>query len=234
MAIEIRDLGLVINKNVLVLADFHIGLEEALNKEGVLVPRNQFRDIVERLKKILGKTKFRKIIINGDLKHEFGTISKQEWSQTLLLIDMLSRHAEKIILIKGNHDTILGPIAEKRKVEVADEIMVGKILICHGHKLTKSKNFQKAETIIIGHEHPSISIREGARAEKFKCFLFGSYKGKDLIVMPSFNPLVEGADVTREKVLSPYIKNVGDFRAVVVSDDGKTYDFGKIRDIKNV
>src|SRR3989338_7894314 len=209
MAIKILELGLVINNNVLILADFHIGLEEALNKEGVLIPRNQFRDIVERLKKILGNTKFKKIIINGDLKHEFGTISKQEWKQTLLLLDMLSRHSEKIILVKGNHDTIIGPIAEKRKVEVVDEILVGKNLICHGHKISRSKNFQKADTIVIGHEHPSISVREGPRAEKFKCFLFGKYKGKKLIVMPSFKP-------------------------VIVTDYGETFDFDKVGELKNV
>ena len=231
MALKIRDLGLIINGKTLVLADFHIGLEEAMNKQGVLIPRNQFKDIADRLSRILGKEKFKKIIINGDLKHEFGIISRQEWKQTLLLLDLLSRHTEKIILIKGNHDKTIGPIAEKRKVEVLEEIFVGKILICHGHKI--SPNIKKADTIIIGHEHPSISIREGARAEKFKCFLFGKYKSKRLIVMPSFNPLAEGTDVSKEGILSPYIKNIGSFNAVVVTDSGETFDFGKIGELKN-
>ena len=41
--IEIIDLGLYIKKHkLLVFADFHIGYEESLNKQGVLIPRFQF------------------------------------------------------------------------------------------------------------------------------------------------------------------------------------------------
>ena len=60
------------------------------------------------------------IIINGDIKHEFGTISEQEWRHTLRLLDFLSRYCDEVILIKGNHDMILGPIAKKRNVKVLE------------------------------------------------------------------------------------------------------------------
>ncbi len=74
--IEIVDLGLLIDKT-LVICDTHIGFEEALNKQGILVPRLQFNEIIKRLEKIVNKKKINKIIINGDVKHEFGTISDQ-------------------------------------------------------------------------------------------------------------------------------------------------------------
>jgi hypothetical protein len=138
------------------------------------------------------------------------------------------------VLIKGNHDTILGPIAKKRNLEIVDDFQIGDILIVHGHKEVKDEKLKKVKTIIIGHEHPAISIKEGLRAERYKCFLFGKYKKKNLIVMPSFNPLVEGADVRKERLLSPYIKNISDFRAVAISDDGTAFDFGKIKGLKNV
>ncbi|MBU4015741.1 hypothetical protein KJ878_06140 [Patescibacteria group bacterium] len=49
--IEIIDLGLLLNQEkILVFADFHIGYEEALNKQGILVPRFQFKDVIKRLK----------------------------------------------------------------------------------------------------------------------------------------------------------------------------------------
>jgi putative SbcD/Mre11-related phosphoesterase len=191
--IEIIDLALLVG-DVLVLADFHIGYEEALTKQGVLIPRFQFKDTMDRLEKIfnfLGKNNkaIGTVVINGDLKHEFGQISMQEWREALKVFDFLAEKCDKIVLIKGNHDTILGPIAEKRALEVVEEFVVDDILIAHGHKLSETLNFNKCNTIIIGHEHPAVSLRENpdsVRVEKFKSFLKGKYKEKTLIVQPSF------------------------------------------------
>ncbi|MBW2966513.1 metallophosphoesterase, partial [Candidatus Woesearchaeota archaeon] len=105
---KIIDLALYLTKSkTLIIADSHIGHEEALNKQGILVPRFQFKELILRLEKILKKIKLNTIIINGDIKHEFGTISNQEWRHTLRLIDFLSKHCKNLFLIKGNHDKIL-------------------------------------------------------------------------------------------------------------------------------
>src|SRR3989338_5634354 len=129
--IEIIDLCLLLKKeNILILADTHIGYEESLNKQGILMPRFQFKEIIERLEKIIKQTaKVDKIIINGDIKHEFGTISEQEWRHTLRLLDFLGKYCNEIILVKGNHDKILGPIAKKRNVKVLEKIVIGENLI---------------------------------------------------------------------------------------------------------
>ena len=50
---------------ILVIADLHIGYEEALNKEGVLVPRHQFKLTKELLEKMLAVVKPEIIVING-------------------------------------------------------------------------------------------------------------------------------------------------------------------------
>ncbi|MBU0535337.1 MAG: metallophosphoesterase [Nanoarchaeota archaeon] len=228
--IKIVDLGLKIGKT-LIIGDLHIGYEEALNKQGVMVPRFQFKDILRRLTAILKKAKPDLIIVNGDIKHEFGRISDQEWRETLKIIDILQDNSKKVVLIKGNHDKALGPIAEKGGVEIADryELDSGKILILHGH--SKENISKKARTIIISHEHPAVSIREGPRVEVFKCFLKGRYKGKELIVLPSFNLVTEGTDVLREKMLSPFLhQNLDDFEVFIAGD--KTYNFGKIKNLK--
>ena len=226
--IQIIDLALYLPKyKTLIIADSHIGFEEALNKQGILVPRFQFKELIQRLEKILSKVKPETIIINGDVKHEFGRISEQEWRHTLRLIDFLSRHCKNLFLIKGNHDTILGPIAEKRKITTADQIILGDILITHGHKLVK---FPKPiKTIIIGHEHPAVGLREKARVEIFKCFLKGKYKKAVLIVQPSLNLVTEGTDITREKLLSPFLKDIRNFECFIVED--KVYRFGKIKNL---
>ena len=227
--IEIIDLGLYIKKHkLLVFADFHIGYEESLNKQGVLIPRFQFKDIIQRLEKILARVKPDTIVVNGDLKHEFGKISEQEWRETLKLIELLAKNCKKLLLTKGNHDKIVEPIAKKRNIGIVDSYEIDGILIIHGDKVPK--NTGKYKTIIIGHEHPAVSIRERGRIEKFKCFLAGKYKRKALIVQPSFNLITEGTDVLRGDLLSPFLhQDLKNFDVYVVAD--KIYKFGKLRNL---
>src|SRR3989338_1142061 len=219
--IELIDLAIYTNKT-LIVTDFHIGYEEALNKQGLLVPRFQFQEIMIRLDSILDKLKSKeidRIIVNGDIKHEFGTISEQEWRHTLKLLDYFGKRCKEIILIKGNHDTILGPIARKRNIRVMDHFTIDNILITHGDKIPNKDLLKKSKIIIIGHEHPAVSIREGPRAELFKAYLIGKWKNKNLIVQPSFNLVTEGTDMLKEEVLSPFLKqNLGNFDVVIVAD----------------
>lgn len=233
--IDAVDLGLFIRKSkTLVLADFHIGYEEELNKRGVLVPRMQFRDTIIRLEAILSAVSPKVIVVNGDLKHEFGKISEQEWRETLKLIDFLAKKCKKLVLTKGNHDTILGPIAKKRNIEVADYYIDGSILIIHGDKipeqLLKSLG-SRLKAVVISHEHPAVSIRDGPRVEKFKCFLKGKFRGKTLIVQPSFNQVTEGTNVLSEELLSPFLhQDLGSFRCYVVGEK-EIMDFGRLKNL---
>jgi hypothetical protein len=243
--IEAVDLALYIPESkTLVLADFHIGFEESLESQGVLVPRFQLKDILARLKKIFDKVgagNVRTIVINGDLKHEFGEISRQEWNDCLALIDFLAANCEQIILIKGNHDTILGPIARKRNLEVVDSYAVGDIFITHGHKLPEKELAKTINTILIGHEHSAISLTEAAKTERYKCFLKANWKDKagsrtlTLIAQPSFNLVVEGSDIAQAKLLSPFLQkgaSISNFEVFVVDDKkGEILAFGKLKNI---
>ena len=102
-----------------------------------------------------------------------------------------------------------------------------KLLVIHGNKTPGEKILSEISTIIIGHEHPAVSIKEGPRIEQYKCFLKGKYKKKDLIVQPSFNSIVEGTDILKDELLSPYLhQNLENFEAYIVED--KIYKFGKI------
>lgn len=228
--IEIVGLGLYLKKQgVLVVSDFHLGYEGSLEKQGVFIPRFQAKDIMEGLEKALKKTKPRTVIINGDLKHEFGRILQSEWRYILRTFDLIFTYCKKIVLVKGNHDVILAPIAAKRNIVLVDDIFVDDIYICHGDSLDEEK-VKKSTTIIIGHEHPAVSLQEGARVEKFKAFLKGKYKRKTLIVQPSFNPVFAGTDVLREKRLSPFLqKDIGNFEAWLIGDTVRY--FGKLKEL---
>jgi uncharacterized protein len=105
----------------------------------------------------------------------------------------------------------------------------------HGDKIPDDLMTKDESTIIIGHEHPCIGIRNGERFEKIKCYLKGSYKEKNLIVMPSFNFVTEGSDILHEKSLSPYLKkrSIGEFEVYGIENFEVLY-FGRIKDILNV
>ena len=230
--IEIIDLTLFFKKEkILVFTDTHLGYEEALNKKGVLIPKFHFKDLMKKLEKILKKTNPKKIILLGDMKHEFGKISDDEWRDAKKLIDFLKKNSDELILIKGNHDKIIEPIAKKFGLEVKTKYLSKNSFFCHGDFIPeelKSKDYLKdIENIFIGHEHPAITLNDGVRTEKFKCFLKGTWENKNLIVLPSFNLLTTGTDVLTGKLLSPFLKqDLKPFEAYVVSE--KIYNFGKL------
>src|SRR3989344_3911715 len=171
--IEIIDLALYLKKEkTLIISDLHIGIEESLNKQGILIPRFQFEDFLNKLKLILEKVKVERIVFNGDLKHEFGEISQQEWHNILKLFDFLQD--KEIIIIKGNHDPILKPIAEKRNLKLVESYNLDDVTILHGDKILLNLN----KVIIMGHEHPAISLKRGRRIERYLCFLKGKYNNK--------------------------------------------------------
>ena len=111
-------------------------------------------------------------------------------------------------------------------MKLVDQLQLDDVLILHGHHLPKS--IAGVKTVIIGNEHPCITLRDNMRIEKFKCFLKGKWKTKDLIVMPSFNTLTVGTDIRGGNVLSPFLKqDISGFEAYVVEEDS-VYYFGKL------
>jgi len=231
--IEIIDLALyLIKEKTLIISDLHIGIEESLNKKGILIPRFQFNDFLNKLKLIFNKVNVERIIFNGDLKHEFGEISRQEWNNILKLFDFLKD--KKIIIIKGNHDPILKPIAEKRNMKLVESYNLNNISILHGDKIL----INLGKILIIGHEHPAVSLKKGIRTEKYSCFLKGKWKNKLLIIMPSFNLLTYGSDILKENLLSPFLTNIENFEVFVIEPNevklSKALYFGRIKDIKGL
>lgn len=233
--IKATGLGLWLEKEkTLIIGDLHLGYEEMLNRQGVMMPRINFEEIKERLEKILEKAKPEKIIVNGDLKHEFGTISQQEWKEVLDIIEFLQAHCKQLVLVRGNHDTILGPIALLKRIEIKKEgffLEKSKVFVTHGHEIFRGKEFENAKTIVIGNEHPAVSLSEGTKKETYKCFLKGKFEGKELIAMPSFSSIAYGTDVLQGERVSPFLpEDLSEFELWAVED--KVYYFGKIKNIE--
>ena len=109
---EIADLGLLIDDTV-VIADLHLGYEQSLNMDGIMVPKFQYQKILERIQEIIDRSAVKRVVINGDLKHEFGRITRQEWKESLNFIQFLKENFSDVILLKGNHDNFTKFIAQK-------------------------------------------------------------------------------------------------------------------------
>ncbi|MDD5148150.1 MAG: metallophosphoesterase [Candidatus ainarchaeum sp.] len=232
-------LGLWLEKEkALVIADLHLGYEELLNRQGVMFPRINFAEIKQRLENIFleieKKGAIEKIIINGDLKHEFGTISQQEWKEVLDMLEFLQGHCAQIILVQGNHDNILGPIAAFKKIRIEKEgffLEKSGIYITHGGEIPKTEKFKKAKIAVIGHEHPAITLREASKSETYKCFLKGKFMEKELIVLPSISGIAYGTDILKQEILSPFLQqNLSEFEVWAIED--KPYYFGKIKNLQ--
>jgi hypothetical protein len=157
----------------------------------------------------------------------FGKVLEREWKEVLQFLDFLLVHVPEVVIIQGNHDPMVKFIAEKRDVSVVKGLRVGSVHIVHGDELVETS----ASVVVIGHEHPAIKIHEGSKWEKYKCFLRGMWKGKMLIAVPSFNPLLEGTNVLEGRMLSPFLKDVDDFDVFVVNK-GEAFDFGLVRNLR--
>jgi len=227
-------------EKILVMTDLHVGFEEAINKSGVLLPRHQQKETLKDLKSIFEKLEkekknIKEIILLGDIKHEFGEISKQEWRDTFRVLRFLLGKCENLIITKGNHDNILGPILKKfPKIRFEKIYFNKKTAFFHGLKKDfkdKGLKDKKIKRIVVGHFHPSITISEKSKREKYKCFLVGKYKGKQMIILPSFFSLREGVNIlgrTKPGFLEGHV-DVRNFEIFILGD--KIYDFGKVKDI---
>ena len=124
-------------------------------------------------------------------------------------------------------------IKNKKSQQSSEKIKIinkNKILVLHGDNIPDKKLLKNVATIVIGHEHPAVSVKEGPREELFKAFLVGKWKKYNLIAQPSFNLVTEGTDVLKEGLMSPFLKgNIKKFDAFIVAD--KLYKFGKLKDL---
>ncbi len=225
-------------RKILVIGDLHLGYERMLFSHGFSLPFNQLeetkRDFEEIIKKI-GKSKIKTVVFLGDLKHHF-SFEKNELKELKEFLEFVKKSLpkRKIILIEGNHDKIKLPEWEYFKYYIDNDLA-----FVHGN-IKYKEIFQKGiNTILMSHLHPAVSIQDphGIKKEKYKCFLIGRYKQKDIIVLPSFFPIIEGSEIDfykkknkKEFSIIPNNKLLN-FETFVVGKS-KVYRFGKYEKFK--
>ena len=219
-------------KKILAVGDLHLGYEEALNKAGVFVGRHLFVEVLRELQRTFEKVgRVSQVVLLGDIKHTFGRILPQERGDVVKLIDMLAEHCVEIILIKGNHDVILEPIAQGRSLIVEQFHRAGEVVFLHGDKDMGVIWGREIHTIVVGHGHPAINLSDGVKEEKYKCFLEGIFKGKKFIVVPSFAEHSEGTDPREYDLGLAWELPMKKFRVKAVGENLEVLDFGMLKNL---
>ncbi|MBN1160113.1 MAG: metallophosphoesterase [Candidatus Diapherotrites archaeon] len=231
--------GALIYKDYLIVSDLHLGFEKAAQVKGIYIPKDQYKTMISNFEELIKKYKPEKIVLNGDLKHEIGKPSSQEWDEVRNLIEWLKKRFDKIIMTKGNHDNYMQNIISKYKIEWHEHFFeIDNIIIAHGHEDIVPLH-AKGKIIIIGHEHPAIILRDKVGAKvKLPCYLYEEKKKGAIIVTPAFSPLSTGTNMLRtdpEGILSNILKSEGieNFRIFAIDPLG-ILEFPKIKELESL
>lgn len=213
----------VIVDDTAIVADLHLGIESMMEDYGVTFPRVQIREVIDNMTSIVESYGIKRLIVAGDFKHEFGKNKPYEWEDVELFLNKFSDL--EIEVVRGNHDNFLMTILSKYGVEMRSTIHISGWTVIHGHKNSE------AEKIIMGHEHPTIKVRESGAIYKYPCFLH--VKERNAVVLPAFSPVAQGSDVlSAEKFLSPILDvEIDEIEVYAVEDEvvhlGSVYDVKK-------
>ncbi len=222
----------------LIVADLHLGFEEEMKKQGVFLPRMQWRKIKKILEELLETIRPEKVVIAGDVKHRFDGLSWQERREASELLELLTSRGVEVVLVRGNHDNYLVLVAKKYGLELVKEYWVTpSIAVAHGHEEVEAR----PELLIIGHEHPSVSLRDSIGfVEKVKCFLKAPLKrGGWLLVLPALSIYATGTSVTLDpsSYLSPIIREeavLEKAKPFIVSSEVGVLEFPELKALAEV
>lgn len=227
-------------KKILAVGDLHLGYEEALNRAGVYVTRKLFEEMIQNFEGIFsriskGGKKVDEIVLLGDVKHVFGSVLRQEWDDVsaLLWYFLEKKKVRSVVIVKGNHDVSLEPVVRKMKsVELREFYCIGGVCFVHGNRDFPEMYDGGVKMWVMGHGHPALVLREGVKREKYKCFLEGKWKGRKVVIVPSFSEHGEGSDPREHWLGLAWEFPLGKFRAWVVGEKGEVLDFGRVGKVK--
>jgi len=227
--VEVTD-GLIISNHrcvfdrstgTLAIGDLHLGYEGAAKYDGVYFPRVQKKVIMKELELILGLFSPKRVVVNGDLKHTFDRNLYQEWEEIKEVLGLLSEEGREVHIVRGNHDNFISGILPKG-TDLPLELNIGRTQFTHGHKKgIPVEGREKGKVLVLGHEHPSVRLRDKIGASvRLTCFLYHSVE--QILILQAFSRITKGSNVMSRGFLSSLLKDFepGEFMAYAVSEIG--------------
>jgi len=208
--IKIKDYG--------IYADLHFGIEYVLASQGIQIPPLQLGEIISRVSNSTAK----KLIIAGDIKHEFGKENPLEKRNVSKFIENMQEKFSEIIVVRGNHDNFVYYTLKDWGVDLIEYLEIDDTLIIHGHKYPKDISLKSYETIVMGHEHPAIIVRDEF-GTSFKIPVHAEVlhpEGYMIHVLPATSPLALGTALNAimgpEDFLSPILNSLEELNSINV------------------
>lgn len=197
-------------ENALLISDLHIGLEDLHERRGVHIPTSILPKISKSIITPAKELGCSKVILLGDVKHEFGEPREEEWFGVRKLVKQIREIGAEPEVVRGNHDNYIIFILKQLRVTLHQpSLELGQFLLTHGHLELFRPETKKH--IIMGHEHPAISIKDDLGVKHtFKAFLTGKMGNYHITVLPSTSPLTIGTAINETPsydLLSPLLRS---------------------------
>lgn len=236
------DRPMLVTGDSLVVADLHIGKEEELRQAGFTLP-SQAKKMGEEIALQVKELQSRRLIILGDLKHQFPRSTGLERRDVPRFFDVLEGSVSDVHLVQGNHDGNISYILPRWvSLHGAEGLRMDDVGYVHGHAWPSSE-VMEAETLLMGHSHPTILFpdRLGFRNIE-RCWVRAPFVASDsryprlpeeLIILPAFNEFSGGTTVneTGSRLLGPVLNS-----GIVRMEEARVYlldgsYLGKLKDM---
>ena len=161
-------------RNVLFIADLHLGKINHFRKSGIAVPSKANDRNLELLIDLINLTKPERIICLGDLFHSH---YNPEWE----VFGEVVNHFRNISfeLVVGNHDIMSNVQYVRKGIVLHDTLRLDPFIFTH-HPMTE---IELQCYNIAGHIHPGVNLRgKGKQSLTLPCFYFGESSG----LLPAF------------------------------------------------
>jgi hypothetical protein len=214
----------VLIEDTAVISDLHLGIEQSMPGA---VPRLQIREVVGEAERLFDYG-VGSLVVNGDMKHEFSQNMPYEWDDVRYFVEKVLELG-RLRVVRGNHDNYLAAILAKYDIELEKSIKLGEWTLVHGHEEVDAKK------LVIGHEHPSIRLRSGYASYTYPCFLRALGDEREVLVLPSFSPMIKGSDVLSTfEFLSPVLNSFSPDEMEIYAIEDGIYEMGNLSTLREV
>jgi DNA ligase-associated metallophosphoesterase len=162
-------------KNILLLADLHLGKSGHFRKAGIAVPSGVHEEDLSRLAILLSRLPVEKVYLLGDLFHSSHNSQWEQFMRWRNGFEKIEFH-----LIKGNHDILEETLFTDAGMTVhREQLADDPFLFSHQHVKLKSGS----PYLLSGHIHPGVRLDgKGLQSVSLPCFWFGEKEA----VLPAF------------------------------------------------
>ncbi|HLF47027.1 MAG TPA: ligase-associated DNA damage response endonuclease PdeM [Chitinophagaceae bacterium] len=178
-------------QNTLIIADLHIGRQAHPRKKGKAVPKNYYKEDIQRLFTQILYTKAGQLIIVGDL-----SLSRKDQEMEIFKRWRNDFSSLTIRLVNGNQDILHHNRYDEMNITSCDQFVLDNFSFCHNPEDIKINTTVNNPYTFSGHVHPGIQIKGMGRGSiPFPCFYFkNSYA-----MLPAFSRFKGISKVDPEK-----------------------------------